>query len=103
MRPRAVALSLLLAGVAAAASAPQEGVKHSSGRPLPAPPPIKGPVMFDAPEADQVLAAMQVFPADNPWNEDVSRRPVHPNSKNLIASAGADKPLLYNLDMCFIL
>ncbi len=78
-------------------------VKHSSGRPLPALPAIKAPVMFNTPEADKILAAMQVFPANNAWNEDISKRPVHPNSKNIVASSGAEKPLLYNLDMSFIL
>jgi hypothetical protein len=77
--------------------------RHSSGRPLPPLPPIKAPVMFNTPEADKILAAMQVFPADNAWNEDISKRPVHPNSKNIVASSGADKPLLYNLDMSFII
>jgi hypothetical protein len=28
---------------------------------------------------------------------------VHPNSQNIIASSGAEKPLLYNLDMSFII
>lgn len=35
----------------------------------------------------------QVFPADNPWNTDISAYPVHPNSANFIASIGADKGL----------
>jgi hypothetical protein len=82
----------------------EEGpVKHSSGRSLPALPPITEPVMFNTPEADKILAAMQVFPADNPWNEDIAKRPVQPNSKNMVASAGAEKPLSYNLDMSFII
>ena len=33
--------------------------------------PITAPVLFDTPEADRILAAMQIFPPDNPWNEDV--------------------------------
>ena len=66
-------------------------------------PAITRPVMFNTPEADRILAALQVFPPDNPWNEDISRRPVHPNSKRLVASVGAEKPLAYNLDMGFIL
>jgi hypothetical protein len=61
------------------------------------------PVMFNTPEADRILAALQVFPADNPWNEDIRRRPVHPNSKNMIASVGALKHLAYNHDMAFII
>jgi len=35
----------------------------------------------------------QVFPADNPWNTDISAYPVHSNSANFIASIGADKGL----------
>ena len=66
-------------------------------------PKITRPVMFNTPEADRILAALQVFPADNPWNEDISNRPVHANSKNLIASVGNEKILAYNLDMAFIL
>jgi hypothetical protein len=35
----------------------------------------------------------QVFPADNPWNTDISGYPIHSNSANFIASIGADKGL----------
>lgn len=34
------------------------------------------------------IAGKQVFPADNPWNTDISSQPVDPNSDNLIASIG---------------
>ena len=77
--------------------------KHSSERPLPTMPRITKPVMFDTPEADKILTALQVFPADNPWNADVSKWPVHPNSKNIIASIGLAKPLRGNPDMAFVL
>ncbi len=77
--------------------------KHSSGRPLPKMPEITRPVLFNTPEADRILAALQVFPADNPWNEDVSQLPVHPNSDKMIATIGAARRLAYNLDMGFIL
>src|SRR5262245_899406 len=66
-------------------------------------PEITRPVMFNTAEADKILAALQVFPADNPWNEDISKLGVHPNSKKMIAGIGADKKLAYNLDMGFIL
>jgi hypothetical protein len=79
------------------------GVKHSSGRLLPKMPALAKPVMFNTPEADRILTALQVFPADNPWNSDVSKWPLHPNSKKIIASIGADKPFRYNPDMSFIL
>jgi hypothetical protein len=66
-------------------------------------PEITRPVMFNTTEADKILAALQVFPPDNPWNEDISQRPIHPGSKRMIAAIGADKRLANNLDMCFIL
>jgi hypothetical protein len=69
-------------------------------RPVPT---ITRPVMFDTPEADRILSAMEIFPPDNPWNEDVSALPVLPNSKAIVASIGADEHLAYNLDMNFVL
>lgn len=66
-------------------------------------PEIKAPVMFDTPEADAILSALEVFPPDNAWNQLVTDWPVHPNSQAIIESVGADKPLRYNPDMAFIL
>ena len=86
----ALALALAASGLALAASRP----------PMPK---ITKPVMFDTPEADAILAALQVFPADNPWNQDISSMPVHPDSARMVASIGSDKPVEYNLDMGFIL
>jgi len=71
-----------------------------AGRSLPG---ISRPIMFDSPEADAILAALPVFPADNPWNQDVSSMPIHVDSARIIASIGAAKPLDYNLDMNFII
>lgn len=87
-------------GEAAAASGRR--VNHA-GRPLPPMPRFKSPLLFNTPEADAILSAMQVFPPANPWNEDISRLPVHPNSDRLVASVGADKPLRENWDMGFVL
>ena len=39
------------------------------------------------------LGGRQLFPADNPWNTDISAQPVDPNSATLIASCGATSPL----------
>jgi hypothetical protein len=64
---------------------------------------IVHPVMFNTPDADRILSTLQVFPADNPWNQDISNRPLLPNSNAMIATVGLDKPLAYNLDMAFIL
>jgi hypothetical protein len=41
----------------------------------------------------QAPTGLQVFPPDNPWNTDISKLPVHPNSANFVSSIGADKPL----------
>jgi hypothetical protein len=99
--PRRLVWVLLIVTVASRAEdAPR---RHSSGRPLPAMPAVSAPVMFDTPEADKVLAALQVFPADNSWNADVSKWPLHPNSQRIVASIGINKPFRCNTDMGFIL
>ena len=36
---------------------------------------------------------LEIFPADNPWNTDISRLPVHPKSPAWLTSIGLDKPL----------
>src|SRR5262245_16240913 len=93
---RCIALGwLVFASVSLAA---EPAVK--SGQKLP---PITRPVMFDTPEADAMLAAMQVFPPDNPWNTDVSKWPLHKDSEAIVASIGSAKPLRYNADMAFVL
>ncbi|MFM8275269.1 MAG: hypothetical protein ACKODX_23450 [Gemmata sp.] len=66
-------------------------------------PALTKPVMFDTPEADVILSALEVFPEDNPWNLVVSDWPLHPKSKEIVASIGANKPLRYNPDMSFVL
>ncbi|MBI3923053.1 MAG: hypothetical protein HY318_16655 [Armatimonadetes bacterium] len=39
------------------------------------------------------LQGKRIFPADNPWNRDISKDPVDPNSETLIAGIGPDKHL----------
>src|SRR5205814_6323520 len=54
-----------------------------------------------APSAAQVpdlginasLHGKPIFPANNPWNTDISQMPVDPNSVTLIASMGLTSPL----------
>ncbi len=36
---------------------------------------------------------LAIFPADNPWNQDVAKLPVHPRSRAWLESVGLDKPL----------
>lgn len=67
------------------------------------PPEVKQPTLFNTPEADKVVSVMQVFPADNAWNADVSKWPLHPDSAAIVASVGNDKPLRYNPDMAYVL
>ncbi len=97
MHKRHVIAALMLVAAAAFATA------RISPQTRPSLPAIKYPVMFDTPECDRIMAALQVFPPDNAWNQDISGMPVHRDSKTIIASAGADKPLQYNLDMAFII
>ena len=66
-------------------------------------PAITAPVMFNTPAADAIVSALEVFPPDNPWNQIVADWPLHPNSKNIIASIGTGKPLRCNPDMAYIL
>src|SRR5258708_28307104 len=56
-------------------------------------PKIDKPISFDTPEADAILAALEVFPEDNPWNLVVTDWPLHPNSQKIVASIGGRKPL----------
>ncbi len=47
----------------------------------------------DGPPYDQDLTGIQIFPADNPWNTDISNAPVHPRSNVYIRSIGVEKNL----------
>jgi len=87
----------LLPPCLAEGQAPQAGTAASKM------PPITRSVMFHTPEADAILSALEVFPADNPWNQVVSDWPLHADSAKIIASIGTEKPLRYNADMGFIL
>jgi hypothetical protein len=64
---------------------------------------IDRPILFDTPEADRILETLRVFPPENPWNVDISKWPLHPNSRKIIASIGQEKPFRYNTDMGFVL
>lgn len=44
-------------------------------------------------EGQGVLSSLQVFPADNPWNQDISALPVHPNSGGYIVTIGENTGL----------
>src|SRR3954471_19537485 len=80
MRPSFVILAASwLACVSAA-----ERINHA-GRILGPTPVVTNSILFNTPEADAVISALQIFPRDNAWNEDVSRRPLLTNSDAMIA------------------
>ena len=66
-----------------------ERINHE-GRILGPPPAVANPILFNTTNADAILAAMQIFPPSSPWNEDISRRPLLPNSDAMIAQISAD-------------
>jgi hypothetical protein len=66
-----------------------ERINHE-GRILGPAPVVTAPTLFNTPAADAIVAAMQIMPRDNPWNEDISRQPVHANSDAIIAQITSD-------------
>ena len=76
---------------------------NHDGRVLSAMPQFSAPVTFNTPEADAILAAMQILPKTSAWNEDIRARPVLANSTTMIDLIGAGLPLQYNLDMGFVI
>lgn len=60
------------------------------GRGPPEPAIAEGEAAQSAIPAGLTLEGLQVFPADNPWNTDISTYPLHPNSANFLASIGMD-------------
>jgi hypothetical protein len=66
-----------------------ERINHA-GRILGPLPVVTNAVLFNTPEADAIVSAMQVFPTTSAWNEDISHRPVLSNSDAMIAQIIAD-------------
>jgi hypothetical protein len=63
---------------------------NQEGRILGPAPVVTDAVLFDTAQADGIVSAMQIFPVTNAWNEDISRRPVLPNSDAMIAQIMSD-------------
>ncbi len=70
----------------AAAHQTSTPIPHTSHTPAPSPPSITGKT---------VLGGCQVFPANNPWNDNVSNLPVSPMSSTYIAAINATKQFLH--------
>ena len=107
MRPRltivVIAMGLAIISPACAQSKPTGDparLKRIQSTEMPA---ITKPVPFDIPEADAILAALEVFPPDNPWNLLIEDWPLHPNSTKIVASVGVNKVFRANPDMGFVL
>lgn len=47
----------------------------------------------DGAATHQPRLSKQVFPPDNPWNQDISKAPVDPNSDNILANMEPNRPL----------
>ena len=85
-----IKLNLVMAILLAfAASSPAERI-NQEGRILGPPPVVTNAVLFNTPDADAIVSAMQIFPVTSAWNEDISRRPVLVNSDAMIAQIMAD-------------
>ncbi|MBI3723439.1 hypothetical protein HY251_05735 [bacterium] len=86
-------------GAPATSSSPSSSGPSSSAPsapPPPAPPPPSTPPPPPPPPPPPATSPEDpgiVFPADNPWNTDISAFPVHPLSDTYIASIGAAKGL----------
>ncbi|HZR78751.1 MAG TPA: hypothetical protein VFA58_06050 [Chthoniobacterales bacterium] len=81
-------ISLVLSFVVTAAA--QSERINQEGRILGPAPIVTSPTLFNTPQADAILSAMQIFPVTNPWNEDISRRSLLSNSATMISQLKSD-------------
>ena len=65
-------------------------------------PVIHKPILFNTREADKITGALQIFPANSPYNEDISKRPVAANSQAIL-SKKYNSSFGYNLDMGYVI
>ncbi len=66
-----------------------ERINHE-GRILGTQPVVTNSILFNTTNADAILSTMQIFPVTNPWNEDISQRPVLANSDAMMAQISND-------------
>src|ERR1700693_654540 len=81
-------ISLILSFVVTAAA--QSERINQEGRILGPAPVVTNPILFNTPQADAIVSAMQIFPVTNPWNENILRRPVLANSATMISQLKSD-------------
>ena len=80
---------------------------NQEGRILGPLPVVTNSILFNTNNADAVVSAMQIFPVTNPWNEDISHRPLLANSDAMIARIDNDLTASHSLtpefEMNFVL
>ena len=85
MRMRSILLMVMLGIVVAAPAAGQQAAAGRKTR--------KAAAKAQSPTLLTPAGEIEIFPADNPWNQDVSALPVHSKSREYLASIGLDKGL----------
>jgi hypothetical protein len=81
---------------------------NQEGRILGPLPVVTNSILFNTTNADAVVSAMQIFPVTNPWNEDISHRPLLVNSDAMITLintnfVAANRSLIAEFEMNFAL
>lgn len=81
---------------------------NQEGRILGTLPIVTSPSLFNTTNADAIISSMQIFPVTNPWNEDISRRPLLANSAAMIVQimtnlSANHRTLVTEYEMNFVL
>jgi hypothetical protein len=90
-----VVLIVVLSGIAWVS---QKTIREKKKIPL-----ITKPVLFNTIQADEIIKMLQIFPVTSAYNEDISNRPVAPNSSAIIKGMSSRGVLGYNLDMGYVI
>jgi hypothetical protein len=99
--PRRLAVASILVLSAACSGGGGTSATPSGGAPAsvttPTPSPTATPSATTAPSSGRFpsVAGCRIFPADNPWNTDVSAAPVDPNSAAYLAAMNAGTTFLH--------
>ena len=83
-------IPMVLAGWMISAGAAHSQRINQEGRILGPAPVVTNAILFNTAAGDAVVAAMQIFPVSNSWNENISRRTVLSNSDAMIAQIISD-------------
>ena len=81
-------ISLIISSAVTAAA--QSERINQEGRILGPAPVVTTPTLFNTSQADAIISATQIFPVTNPWNENISRRPLLANSATMISQLKSD-------------